>query len=73
LELMVANAHIKNVPGTTDMNDAMWIADLVSCGLIRARRLWPAANECATSSLSQTLGRRLRIKGRNCLRATLVD
>jgi transposase len=37
-ELIVANAaHIKNVPGRkTDMNDAMWIADLVSCGLIRA-------------------------------------
>jgi Transposase len=34
----VANArHIKNVPGRkTDMNDAMWIADLVSFGLIKA-------------------------------------
>jgi len=38
LELILANAaHIKNVPGRkTDMNDAMWIADLVSCGLIKA-------------------------------------
>lgn len=37
-ELIVANAaHIKNVPGRkTDVNDAMWIADLVACGLIRA-------------------------------------
>src|SRR5215475_12365921 len=37
-ELMLANAaHIKNVPGRkTDMNDAMWIADLLSCGLIKA-------------------------------------
>jgi transposase len=37
-ELMVANAaHIKNVPGRkTDANDAMWIADLVACGLIKA-------------------------------------
>ena len=37
-ERMVANAaHIKNVPGRkTDVNDAMWIADLVACGLIRA-------------------------------------
>jgi transposase len=36
-ELIVANArHIKNVPGRkTDMNDAMWIADLLACGLIR--------------------------------------
>jgi len=34
----VANpAHIKQVPGRkTDMNDAMWIADLLACGLIRA-------------------------------------
>jgi transposase len=37
-ELVLANAsHIRNVPGRkTDMNDAMWIADLLACGLIRA-------------------------------------
>src|SRR5246127_975536 len=37
-ELILANAaHIKNVPGRkTDMNDAMWIADLLSSGLIKA-------------------------------------
>jgi len=37
-ELLVVNAsHVKNVPGRkTDMNDAMWIADLVACGLLRA-------------------------------------
>jgi transposase len=37
-ELTVANAaHIKNVPGRkTDVDDAMWIADLVACGLIKA-------------------------------------
>lgn len=37
-ELIVANAaHIKQVPGRkTDINDAMWIADLLACGLIRA-------------------------------------
>jgi transposase len=36
--LVVANAsHIKNVPGRkTDMNDAMWIADLLACGLIKS-------------------------------------
>jgi transposase len=36
-ELIDANAaHIKNVPGRkTDMNDAMWIADLLACGLIK--------------------------------------
>ncbi len=38
VRLVLANAaHIKNVPGRkTDMNDAMWIADLLSCGLIKA-------------------------------------
>jgi transposase len=37
-ELLVANArHIKNVPGRkTDVNDATWIAVLVSFGLIKA-------------------------------------
>jgi len=36
-DLILANAaHIKAVPGRkTDMNDAMWIADLAACGLIR--------------------------------------
>jgi transposase len=35
---MLANAaHIKNVPGRkTDISDAMWISDLLSCGLIKA-------------------------------------
>jgi transposase len=35
-ELIVANAaHVKNVPGRkTDVNDAMWLADLTACGLI---------------------------------------
>src|SRR5271165_3497478 len=37
-DLILANAaHIKAVPGRkTDMNDAMWIADLAAHGLIRA-------------------------------------
>ncbi len=37
-ELILANAaHIKNVPGRkTDINDAMWIADLTAFGLIKA-------------------------------------
>lgn len=37
-ELVLANAaHIKAVPGRkTDMNDAMWIADLAAHGLIKA-------------------------------------
>jgi len=37
-DLVLANAsHVKNVPGRkTDVNDAMWIADLLAHGLIRA-------------------------------------
>jgi transposase len=38
VELVLANAqHIRNVPGRkTDVNDAMWIADLLAHGLIRS-------------------------------------
>jgi len=37
-ELVLANAaHIRNVPGRkTDVNDAMWLAELLAHGLIRA-------------------------------------
>jgi transposase len=37
-ELVLANsAHVRNVPGRkTDVNDAVWIADLLAHGLIRA-------------------------------------
>lgn len=37
-ELLLANAqHVRNVPGRkTDVNDAMWIADLLAHGLIRS-------------------------------------
>ena len=36
-ELILANAqHVKNVPGRkTDVNDAMWLADLLAHGLVR--------------------------------------
>ena len=44
-ELVLGNAaHIRNVPGRkTDINDAMWIADLLAHGLIRASFVPPAA------------------------------
>src|SRR6187551_1007357 len=44
-ELVLANAaHIKNVPGRkTDVNDAMWLADLLAHGLIRASFVPPVA------------------------------
>src|SRR3954468_20743102 len=37
-ELVLVNAaHIRNVPGRkTDVNDSMWIADLLAHGLVRA-------------------------------------
>jgi transposase len=37
-QLILANAaHVKNVPGRkTDVNDAVWLADLMAHGLIRA-------------------------------------
>lgn len=43
-ELVLANAmHIRNVPGRkTDVSDAMWIADLLAHGLIRASFVPPA-------------------------------
>jgi transposase len=43
-ELILANAaHVKNVPGRkTDVNDAMWLADLLAHGLIRASFVPPA-------------------------------
>lgn len=46
-ELVLANAqHIRNVPGRkTDVNDAMWIADLLAHGLIRASFVPPVATQ----------------------------
>jgi transposase len=44
-ELVLANAqHVRNVPGRkTDVNDAMWIADLLAHGLIRGSFVPPVA------------------------------
>jgi transposase len=44
-ELVLANAaHVKNVPGRkTDVNDAVWLADLLAHGLIRASFVPPVA------------------------------
>lgn len=43
-ELVLANAqHVRNVPGRkTDVNDAMWIADLLAHGLVRSSFVPPA-------------------------------
>jgi transposase len=44
-ELVLANAmHVKNVPGRkTEVNDAMWLADLLAHGLIRSSFVPPMA------------------------------
>lgn len=44
-QLILANAaHVKNVPGRkTDVNDAMWLADLLAHGLIRPSFVPPVA------------------------------
>src|SRR5574340_1029096 len=44
-ELILANAaHVKNVPGRkTDVNDSMWLADLLAHGLIGASFVPPTA------------------------------
>ena len=54
-DLILANAaHIKAVPGRkTDINDAMWIADLVACGLIRPSYM-PAERQAELRSLLRT-------------------
>ena len=54
-DLILANAaHIKAVPGRkTDINDAMWIADLVACGLIRPSYV-PAERQAELRSLLRT-------------------
>jgi transposase len=46
-ELVLANAaHVKNVPGRkTDINDAMWLAELLAHGLIRASFVPDAQSE----------------------------
>jgi len=43
-ELVLANAvHVRHIPGRkTDVNDAMWLADLLAHGLIRASFVPPA-------------------------------
>ena len=46
-DLVLANAqHVRNVPGRkTDVNDAMWIADLLAHGLIRSSFVPPVATQ----------------------------
>jgi transposase len=68
-ELILANAaHIKNVPGRkTDMNDAMWIADLQACGLIKASFV-PSEEMQELRSLTRTRKQLVREQTRHAQR-----
>jgi transposase len=68
-DLIVANAaHIKNVPGRkTDMNDAMWIADLLACGLIKGSFV-PTENVQELRALTRTRKQLIREQTRHVQR-----
>src|SRR6266567_8261521 len=76
LELVLANAmHIKNVPGRkTDVNDAMWIADLLAHGLIRGSFVPPESIQ-EMRDLTRTRKQLVREAARHTLRIqkTLED
>lgn len=72
-ELVLANAaHVKNVPGRkTDVNDAMWLADLLAHGLIRASFVPPAAVQ-ELRTLSRTRKQFVRERGSHAQRIEKV-
>ena len=72
-ELVLANAaHIKNVPGRkTDVNDAMWIADLLAHGLIRSSFVPPQAIQ-QLRDLTRTRKQLVREVSRHSLRIQKV-
>ena len=76
LGLVLANAaQVKNVPGRkTDVNDAMWIADLLAHGLIRGSFVPPAAIQ-ELRSLLRTRKQLVREQAQHVLRLqkTLED
>jgi transposase len=75
-QLVLANAaHIRNVPGRkTDVNDSMWIADLLAHGLIRASFVPPVAIQ-ELRSLTRTRKQLTRERAQHVLRIqkTLED
>lgn len=72
-ELMLANAaHVKNVPGRkTDVNDAMWLADLLAHGLIRAGFVPPVAVQ-ELRTLTRTRKQLVRERSAHALRIDKV-
>src|SRR5207253_8191375 len=74
--LVLANAaHVKNVPGRkTDVNDAMWLAELLAHGLIRASFV-PDAQTQEMRNLLRTRKQLVREQSSHVLRVqkTLED
>jgi len=75
-ELVLANAaHVRNVPGRkTDVNDAMWLADLLTHGLIRASFVPPMSIQ-ELRDLTRTRKQLVREQGQHVQRIqkTLED
>ena len=75
-ELVLANpAHVKNVPGRkTDVNDAMWLAELLAHGLIRSSFV-PDTQTQEMCSLLRTRKQLIREQSSHTLRVqkTLED
>jgi transposase len=75
-ELVLANAqHVKNVPGRkSDVNDAMWLADLLAHGLVRGSFV-PPAHIQEVRDLSRTRKQLTRevIQHTNRIQKTLED
>jgi len=75
-ELVLANAqHVKNVPGRkSDVNDAMWLADLLAHGLVRGSFV-PPAHVQEVRDLSRTRKQLTRevIQHTNRIQKTLED
>jgi transposase len=71
--LVLANAqHIRNVPGRkTDVNDAMWIAELLAHGLIRSSFVPPAPIQ-ELRDLTRTRKQLVREVGQHALRIQKV-
>jgi len=72
-ELVLANAaHVKNVPGRkTDVNDAMWLADLLAHGLIRASFVPPVAVQ-ELRTLTRTRKQFVRERGSHAQRVEKI-
>ncbi len=75
-ELVLANAqHVRNVPGRkSDVNDAMWLADLLAHGLVRGSFV-PPAHVQEVRDLSRTRKQLTReiIQHTNRIQKTLED